>query len=284
MLRKGSSNELALISNLPLSLNDAEMTATFQQEALLRGFLPVTYYLGNMDEEERAAIYPKILARRPYALFGLIEALSEKYIAMARQMGTEHIIVMAPEPFTASDLVINLTLPTWPHGHLAARHLLARGHRKLALVSPQEARHLGAFGERLAGMKAALEESGQSDVRLDILPMQLTAADAERLVTSVLEMPDPPTAIYAFNDEYALPLMGALLDKGLKIPQDMAILGTDNVSFSEFVRPALTTMTLDNISFGQRAIGLLLALQKDEPVSPHMTTFPLPELIQRAST
>lgn len=135
-------------------------------------------------------------------------------------------------------------------------------------------------------MQAALEESGQLDTRLDILSMELTAADAERLVTDVLNMSDHdrPTAIYAFNDEYSLPLMGALLDKGQSIPQDMAVLGTDNVSFSEFVRPALTTITLDNMSFGQRAIGLILALQKGEPVPQNVISAAMPELIQRAST
>lgn len=104
-LRKGSNNELAMVSTLPMSLNDAEMVGTFQLEALLHGFLPVTYHLGNMDEEEQAAIYPKILARRPDALFGYIDALSSKIIALAHQMGIEHIIMMSAEPFTTSDPV-----------------------------------------------------------------------------------------------------------------------------------------------------------------------------------
>jgi DNA-binding LacI/PurR family transcriptional regulator len=107
---------------------------------------------------------------------------------------------------------------------------------------------------------------------------------AHTLVDTYLIGAERATGIYAFNDEYALPLMGALNDRGIRIPQDIAIIGTDNVSFSAFVRPALTTINIDNVALGQRGIEMLVALDKGKPLSADLTQSPTPELIIRAST
>jgi DNA-binding LacI/PurR family transcriptional regulator len=169
---------------------------------------------------------------------------------------------------------------------LLAICLTVGGHRSLGIVHPQDARHELAFLQRLQGMHAAIAEveTQTLSIRLDILPLRLSMSDAHALVDTYLTCAERPTGIYAFNDEYALPLMGALHDRGICVPQDMAIIGTDNISFSAFVRPALTTISFDTVAFGRRVVELLVSLQKGEAFPEELTRPLTPELILRAST
>lgn len=285
-LRKGQSNEVCILSNTAMSANDAEIFVAMQQYALQHGFIPVVYFVGGLSADQQRELFVKILARRPLALFLTPDCISAADLAQARQMGVEHVLLASAEPIEAhfSTTLPFVTVPTREIGYLAAQHLLERGHRSLAIVRPYDARHELAFLQRVEGMRAAIAHTGLQDVRLDVFSMHLTMVDAHALVDTYLTAPGRPTGIYAFNDEYALPLLGALHDRGIRIPQDIAIIGTDNVSFSAFVRPALTTISFDNAALGRRGIELLAALQRSEPLSAQLTQPLVPELILRAST
>lgn len=287
-LRKGQSNEICILSNIALSANDAEIFVAMQQHALLLGYVPAVYFVGGLTDEQRRELLSKILARRPLALFLTPNCLNAEDIALAQHMGIQHILLSAEEPveehFPTS--LLSVSAPTFEAGYLAAQHLLERGHRALGLVRPAETRHELAFLQRLKGMRAAIRAVGLSDaeVRLEPLPMRLTMSDAYAVVDAHLTSPQRLTGVYTFKDEYALPLLGALSDRGIRVPEEIAIIGTDNVGFSAFVRPALTTISIDNVVLGQRSIEMLAALQKGGPLPEELTRPIVPQLIVRAST
>lgn len=291
-LRKGQSKEICILSNIALTVNDAEIFVSMQQHALHLGYIPVVYFVGGLTDEQRRELLAKILARRPLALLLSPDCISADDIELARQMGVEYILLGAAEPIEEHRLVdassatlSTFSIPTLEIGELAARHLLERGHRGLGIVQPDEARHELAFLQRLKGMRAAIVAAGLvEEVRLEILPMHLSMAAVHDLVASRLNNSERPTGIYTFNDEYALPLMGALSDRGIRVPEDVALIGTDNVAFSAFVRPALTTISFDNAAFGRRGIEMLAALQKGGALPAELTRPLVPELILRAST
>ncbi len=291
-LRRGQSNEICILSRISLSANDAEIFVAMQQHALSLGYIPVVYFIGGVAAEERKALLHKILARRPLALLLAPDCIEAGDIELARQMGIAYIMLGAAEPIEVYNLASSsiaelpaLSIPTREIGYLAARHLLERGHRALGIVRPDEARHELAFQQRLLGMRAAIAAADLPDeVRLEILPMHLSLASASALIDAHLSGPQRLTAVYTFNDEYAFPLMGALLDRGLRIPRDIALIGTDNLSISAFVRPALTTIDFDNATLGRRGIEMLSALQKGGPLPVELTRLPAPELIVRSST
>lgn len=292
-LRKGQSNEICILSSIALTANDAEIFVAMQQHALRFGYIPVVSFIGGLTEEQRQKFLVKILARRPLALLLAPNCINADDITLARQMGIEHILLTATEPIEAYQFkdpsiaeLPTFSVPTMEIGYLAAQHLLARGHRVLAIVRPDEARHELAFLQRLKGMRAAIANAGSSaaEIQLEILPMHLSMSAANDLVESQLSGTQRPTGIYTFNDEYALPLMGALSDHGLRIPQDIALIGTDNVAFSAFVRPALTTINFDNVAVGQRGIEMLAALQKGGELPAELTRPIVPQVILRSST
>src|SRR5207248_1919426 len=132
--------------------------------------------------------------------------------------------------------------------------------------------HEYGFLQRLEGMRSAI--AGAPEVTLDILPLQYSPSDAHSLVDTYLTGADHPTGIYAYNDEYALLLLGALTDRGIRVPHDVAIMGTDDITFGEFVRPTLTTIRFDDISIGQRAIEMLITLHNHQPL-PEELSHPL---------
>lgn len=291
-LRKGQSSEICILSSVTLSTNDTEIFVSMQQHALRLGYIPVVYFVGGLTNEQRRELLVKILARRPLALLLGPDCIDAGDIALARKMGIEYILLGAAEPIEEHaqkdpDIATlpALSIPTREIGYLAGRHLLERGHRSLGIIYPDEDRHQLAFLQRLKGMRAAIADSGFSaTVRLTILPMHLSMPAATALVAEYFATPESPTGVYTFNDEYALPLMGAFSDRGLRIPQDIAVIGTDNVAFSAYVRPALTTISFDNRAIGQLSIEILAALHKGGPFPQELTRPPAPELILRAST
>jgi DNA-binding LacI/PurR family transcriptional regulator len=114
--------------------------------------------------------------------------------------------------------------------------------------------------------------------------MHLSLAGARLMIDTFLVGSDYPTGLYAYNDDYAIPLLRSLADREFRVPEDIAVLGTDNVSFGEFTRPALTTIHADKQTIGQRAVEILLTLFQGQTLPAELTSPLQPQLLVREST
>ncbi len=143
----------------------------------------------------------------------------------------------------------------------AARYLFSLGHERVAFVmsEPQTA----TFQDRLTGFLSAHFQAGRPVERDFIVAAQGAeefAAQVERLLTR----PDRPTAILAANDPHAYRVMQICHTLGLRIPQDLSVMGFDADQFSALSTPALTTMRVDTEYLGRLAVRrLLLRLQEN---------------------
>jgi LacI family transcriptional regulator len=140
--------------------------------------------------------------------------------------------------------------------HSATRHLLRMGHRQLAVITGPL--HLANAVERLQGFKRALAEA-----KVSIEPDYIQEAGFERnsgyhAATRLLRMLPRPTAIFACNDLMALGVLSAARELGLHCPEDLSIVGFDNLDFAEFTAPALTTVHQPGYQLGTTAARLLL--------------------------
>jgi LacI family transcriptional regulator len=140
----------------------------------------------------------------------------------------------------------------------AMRHLLDLGHRRIAAICGPPG--WLATEDRRRGYEAALAAAG-----LPLDPALLTASDFERgpgmeAAATLLELPEPPTAIFAFNDAIAIGALRAAGDRGLRVPEDLSILGFDDIQHATIVAPALTTIRQPLAEMGRAAIGLLSRL------------------------
>jgi LacI family transcriptional regulator len=140
--------------------------------------------------------------------------------------------------------------------HSATRHLLRMGHRQLAVITGPL--HLANAVERLGGFKRALSEA-----KVHIEPDYIQEARFERnsgyhAALRLLRMLPRPTAIFACNDLMALGVFLAARELGLHCPEDISIVGFDNLDFAEFTAPALTTVHQPGYQLGTAAARLLV--------------------------
>ncbi len=278
-LRKGQSDEVCLVVDLPLTVHRTELLVSAQQYAFQHGYAPVAYFCYGFSPEQIHTLLLKIFARRPMGIFATASSMTTEQMALAQRMGVDNIVLYSVEPLEHARTIL---LPTKSLGCLAAQHLLERGHRHLGLVQPADPLHDYGFQQRLEGMQATI--AGMAGVRLDILPLQFDLAAAHTLVETFLTGADRPTGIYAYNDEYALLLLGALADRGKRVPGEVAVVGTDDISLSEWMRPTLTTIRFDTIPLAQRAVEMLVRWHTGQPLPEELSRPLMPQLIARGST
>lgn len=286
-LRTGQSTEIAGIIDTTLTLLGLEASAAFQRAALQYGYMPTAYYSLDLSDEQRQELYQRIFARRPLAITTTPLHFTRDDVERAHANGIEHIIFQSFS-VVPIEQTYSIVIPTREPGYLAAQHLLARGYRHLALVRPDDPVHTiqeYPFQERLAGMRAAIaEHPDASHILLEIFPLLLSAQAASASVEAYLLQREHRIGIYAFNDEYALYLLGALAQHGIRVPQQVGIVGTDNLSFCEGTWPPLTSISLDGAGIGKRTAELLHALHQRLPLVEELMNPLTPHLMQRKST
>lgn len=278
-LRRGQSDEICIVVDLPLTVHRTELLVSLQQYAFQRGYAPVAYFCYGFSSEQLHTLLLKIFARRPMGIFATASSMTNEQIALAQRMEVDNIVLYSVKPL---DYTRTILLPTRQLGCLATQHLLERGHRHLGLVQPADSLHDYGFQQRLEGMRATI--AGMPGVRLDILPLQFNLADVHELIETSFKGADSPTGIYAYNDEYALLLLGALADRGKQVPGEVAVVGTDDLSFSVLMRPTLTTIRFDTITLAQRAIEMLVRWHTGQPLPEELSGPLMPQLIARGST
>ena len=142
----------------------------------------------------------------------------------------------------------------------ATRHLLRAGRRRIAVVGSQPPPFGHTARLRLRGYRDALAEAG---LRFD--PDLVVAASDWRLpagraaVAPLLALPEPPDAVFALNDLLALGVLRGLADAGVRVPQDVAVVGFDDVEQSRYSVPALTTVAPDKEAIARSAVDRLAA-------------------------
>jgi DNA-binding LacI/PurR family transcriptional regulator len=163
---------------------------------------------------------------------------------------------------------------------LATRHLLDLGHRTVhhvtGPVDSQEAR------ARIAGWQAELEAAGARVPELlrgDWTPSSGFAAG--RQLADRIRAGDDVTAIFLANDQMALGLLAALHESGLEAPDDVSVIGFDDLPEAPYFTPPLTTVRQDFAELGRRGVQLVLARLRGEDLHPRPVP---PQLIVRAST
>jgi len=165
--------------------------------------------------------------------------------------------------------------------HQATAHLLELGHRRIGVITGP--RHGVASRARLQGHYAALAEAGvMPDPRLEMEADFLVPGGAAGAGV-LLGLADPPTAIFAFNDPMAVGALNAARARGLRIPEDLSVVGFDDTAEAEAAYPGLTTVHQPLKELGRMAVSLLVRLMDEhqfEPLHVELAT----RLVVRSST
>jgi LacI family transcriptional regulator len=160
----------------------------------------------------------------------------------------------------------------------ATEYLIALGHSGIAMAGSRQGSY-PSIQERRAGYLAAMSRHGLAP-RFADAPHEAGAA-AEAAVMLLRRHPET-TAVVAANDDVAIAVIGAAQAAGWRVPQDLSVIGFDNISLAEHVRPALTTMRVDTVGMG-RLGAQLLANRVRHPEAARVRAILRAELIERHS-
>ena len=270
------------ISTVSRVLNTPEQV----QEATRARVLVAIDQLGFVPRAEATARARKamrrigVLAPLNRALDGLIVmALAVDEIATQRLLihQVEAVLVEVANPAFSCVEIDNEA-----GGRLAAEFLLQRGYRRCAFVGDSEVPNyaIPTSDWRLAGYRRALQKAGVGlpDAYIALAPhgMEQAYLQTHRL----LDLPEPPTAVFAPSDTQAMGVLKAARERDVTVPSQLAVLGFDDVEFADYI--GLTTIRQPLKESGRIAVDLLLARMADPSRPVQRVILPL-TLVQRAT-
>ncbi|MFT4255889.1 MAG: LacI family DNA-binding transcriptional regulator [Pseudoxanthomonas sp.] len=161
----------------------------------------------------------------------------------------------------------------------AMEHLYALGHKRIAIVGgpPDNPLHQ----QRLEGARAAARAHGCLR-QLTVAPGDFSVESGHAAARKLLGRATAPTAAFCFSDQMALGVLAACRESGIRVPQDFSVVGFDDLAWSGYLNPPLTTLSQPMREIGIRAVNLLLAIIEGVDV-PHQQTLDF-RLMLRAST
>jgi LacI family transcriptional regulator len=193
-----------------------------------------------------------------------------------------HVPAVVVDPAGVPDLdVPTIGATNWAGGLCATEHLTGLGHRRIAHIAGRPG--LWCSRARLDGYRAGLESVG-----LDVDPSLVVHGDFDypsgfTAGKQLLDLPQPPTAVFAASDEMALGVYEALRARGLRVPEDLSIVGFDDLPQARWGSPPLTTVRQPLAEMGMAAVRTVLRLLNDEELeSPKVEL--ATEIVVREST
>ncbi|WP_240096745.1 LacI family DNA-binding transcriptional regulator [Thermomonas flagellata] len=165
-------------------------------------------------------------------------------------------------------------------GALVGRHLLAQGRRRIAFLGDASS-HYPEFFARYRGCDAALAEAGLAMDRALQVDAASTESAGHAAARTLLARGEPFDAVFAASDLIAIGALQALKEAGLRVPQDVAVVGFDGTAMARFADPPLSTVVQDTARAGELLVDTLLRLVRDEPAQSIVLA---PQLVVRASS
>lgn len=205
------------------------------------------------------------------------ESMAE--LRQLRRYGSPFVVIDPRTPLDGDMPVV--AAANWAGGRTATEHLIGLGHRRIGLICG----HKGwcATVDRLAGYHSALLAAG-----LPIVPEYVREADfwideGYRAAQELLALPEPPTAIFAMSDPMAIGAIRAAHERGLGVPEDLSVVGFDDVEMAAISTPALTTIAQPLQEMGRLAVTVLYRQIERQPLDASRVELST-RLVVRAST
>ncbi|MCZ2817221.1 LacI family DNA-binding transcriptional regulator [Modestobacter sp. VKM Ac-2984] len=277
-LRTRRSMTLALISDVIATTPYAGQLIQGAQDAAWRaGYLLVLVNTGGNTELEEHAIR----ALRQQQVDGALYAtMYHRVVSVPQGLDGLPVVVLDARPETDG---FPCVVPDEEAGARTAVQELARhGHRRIAFVL-DERDGPAALG-RLRGYRAELARQGLPDDPGRVVRAASDSAGGRRAALELLDQAQPPTAIFAFNDQMAVGVYHAASDRGLRIPEDLSVVGFDDLYvIGRELSPGLTTVALPHYAMGEAATQLLLAQVEGAERPPAVARLVDCPLIRRGS-
>lgn len=250
----------------------AGMLHAMQEEARNNGYFSVTV---SVDPTDAESITDGLAQLRKLGIEGLLVITPQSdFVGVVEKAVTSIPVVYLDTPSTAGREAISVD--NYQAARAATAHLISLGHTNLLHISgPQNwfdatTRRQGFLDEaRAAGVAAQVVDGDWS-------------IETGRMLGERFDLSTQITAIFAANDHLALGLLSAFSKRGIRVPQDVSVIGFDDIPEAAYFEPPLTTMHPNFAELGRVAMGKMLGTLNEE-ASEHSSSL-VPELIVRKST
>ncbi len=239
------------------------LVQTIESAAYDQGYVVILTSSNDIPEREVAAA--RMLQSR--RVDGVIVASSRASALYEGQLEQPRVPVVAINRLTepGDQRVFSVGVDNRHGGNIATAHLIQKGHRRIAYVASPPDRSDNR--ERMAGYRQALADAGIAYSPSLVVQGTGDTDGGCRALPALLSLDEPPSAVFCYNDLTAIGLVDAARRAGLALPQDLAVVGFDDIAFAQFCHPPLTTIAQPIGEMGTKAIELLLALLSEDAQS-----------------
>ncbi|SFD37264.1 DNA-binding transcriptional regulator CytR [Pragia fontium] len=274
--RNHKNNQSKILLVMSLDITDPFLTDVIQgiqQTAAEYGYMVLL--LGNQQQSiEQASLSPLLNQVDGIILLGANSPLDI------------HHHESLPPMVMANEYLPELKLPTIHIDNLTAafnavNYLQQIGHRRIACISGPAHLHLSHY--RLQGYIQAIQRSGIALEKRYMLSGSLTFETGSTALTQLMSLPQPPSAIFCHSDIMAIGVIHQAKKIGIKIPEELSIVGFDDIALAQYADPPLTTVAQPRYNIGHQAVLMLLELLQGCPVKSNSVLLDS-ELIVREST
>ncbi|WP_312240427.1 HTH-type transcriptional repressor PurR [Pantoea sp.] len=277
-LKVNHTKTLGLLATSSEAPYFAEIIEAVENRCFERGY---TLILGNAHNDiNKQRAYLSMMAQK--RVDGLLVMCSEYPDDLLQMLEENRNIPMVVMDWGESrgDFTDTVLDNAFQGGYLAGRYLIERGHRDIGAIPGQMERNTG--GGRHAGFVKALNEAGiqlraEWTVQGDFEP-----ESGYQAMLQILNQKQRPTAVFCGGDIMAMGAICAADEQGLRVPQDISVIGYDNVRNARYFSPALTTVHQPKAELGEKALEMLLdriTSKREDPQTIEVN----PTLIERRS-
>jgi DNA-binding LacI/PurR family transcriptional regulator len=252
-LRRGRSGLIALaVPELDIPYF-AELAAHLVSAAERLGWTVLVDQTGGDNERERLVLD----GFRSQLIDGLIiSPLATGRHDLVARRDTTPMVLLGERVFDGP--ADHVSIDNVAAARAATEHLLQGGRRRIAVIGEQRRPSSGTARLRLQGYVEALGAAGLSvDADLVAPSESYHRADGAAAMAALLSLPTPPDALFCFNDLLALGAMRVLHERGLRVPDDLAVVGFDDIEDGRYSTPTLTTIRPDKKRIAELAVRLL---------------------------
>ena len=228
------------------------------------------------EEKERLAIEQLMRHRCAALVVHAKKILDEELEKLMQQMPGMVLINRSLPAFQQRCIALDDRYGAW----LATRHLIQQGHDQIAFICSTHT--ISDAEERLQGYYDALREHSLPCNDRLVAFGEPDEVGGEQAMTELLGRGKNFTAVACYNDSMAAGALAVLSDNGIRVPEEMSLIGFDDVLVSRYVRPRLTTVRYPIVTMAQQAAELALALANNQPL-PEVTNTFNPTLVRRHS-
>ncbi|PNH87724.1 LacI family transcriptional regulator [Vibrio diazotrophicus] len=258
-LKCNTTRTIGMLVTQSTNLFFSEVIDGVESYCYRQGYTLILCNTGGIYEKQRD--YIRMLAeKRVDGILVMCSDLTQELSEMLESHADIPKVIMdwGPEASKADKIIDNSELG----GYLATKYLIDRGHKDIACLSG----HLNklACQERIAGFRRAMVEANLEVNDNWILEGNFECDTAVLAADKIIAMDKMPTAVFCFNDTMALGLMSRLQQKGVRVPDDISVIGYDNIELAEYFSPPLTTIHQPKRRVGKNAFEILLERIKDK--------------------